>query len=117
MRTPVTVSAYISSAPKASQPLLRQLRNIVHVAAPSAEEKVSYGMPYYSLHGRLVYFAGYEKHVAVYVMDASRRALPKALQQYRTSKSTLRFPVGSKLPVALLTKLIRTQARANTARV
>ncbi|MEK7631314.1 MAG: DUF1801 domain-containing protein [Patescibacteria group bacterium] len=111
-----SVSEYIATAPKPSQPILKQLRKIIKVAAPKAEERISYLMPYYSYHGRLIYFAGYAKYVGVYLMDASRKALPKQLQAFRTSKSTLRFPVERKLPSALLRRLIAIQAHANQGR-
>ena len=60
---PLDVAAYIASAPKASQPMLRQLRKTIRAAAPKAEERISYGMPFYEQQGRLVYFGGYEHHM------------------------------------------------------
>jgi len=53
------VDAYIATAPKAVQPMLHQLRQAIRGAAPKAEEKLSYGMPYYAYHGRLIYFAAH----------------------------------------------------------
>lgn len=60
------VDAYIAAAPAPAQPLLRTLRAIVKSEAPSAEEGLSYGMPYYEYHGRLAYFAVHKTHIGVY---------------------------------------------------
>jgi uncharacterized protein YdhG (YjbR/CyaY superfamily) len=38
------------------QDRLRELRAIIKSAAPRAEERISYHMPYYHYKGRLVYF-------------------------------------------------------------
>ena len=63
---PRDVDANIAAAPTAAQPMLRQLRGVIKAAAPKAEERINYGMPFYEHHGRLVYFAAYEHHVGFY---------------------------------------------------
>src|ERR671934_2467589 len=60
------VDAYIAAAPKAVQPMLKQLREAIKRAAPQAEEKVSYRMAAYFHHGRLIYFAAHKNHVGLY---------------------------------------------------
>ena len=47
---------YIAQAPKEVQEKLKELRAVIKDAAPNAEERISYGMPYYDYNGRLVYF-------------------------------------------------------------
>jgi len=108
-----TVSAYIADAPAPARKMLRELRAAIRSAAPGAEEMISYRMPYYSYHGRLIYFAGYRHHIGVYVMGAARKAYARELQKYQTSKATLHFPIGSPLPLGLVKKLVRHQAREN----
>ena len=51
------VDEYIASAPKDIQEKLTEVRAAIKTVAPKAEEKISYGMPYYGYKGRLVYFA------------------------------------------------------------
>ena len=65
------VDEYIASFPKATQKLLQQLRTTIRKAAPQAEEVISYQMPAYNLYGKLVYFAGYEKHIGFYPMPSA----------------------------------------------
>jgi uncharacterized protein YdhG (YjbR/CyaY superfamily) len=110
---PKTVVAYIAAAPAPARAMLKALRMAVRSAAPKAEETISYGMPYYRYLGRLVYFAAFKHHVALYVMGEARQVYAKQLEPYRTSMATLRFPIGTRVPAALVSKLIRFRVREN----
>lgn len=104
------VDSYIEAAPKAAQPNLRELRKVIKSAAPKATEKISYGIPFYEYRGRLIYFAGYEKHVALYpVSDA------KGLERYQAAKATLRFPLDEPLPLAKIRSLVRARVKERDA--
>ena len=116
MRRPKTVDAYIATAPKESRTQLKQLCILIRAVAPKAEEKISYGMPYYGYQGRLAYFAGYQRHIGFYIMNGDKRLLGKELKKYQTSSATLRFPIGTKLPAALIRKIIKLRMRENEAR-
>ncbi len=107
------VDDYIAKAPPQTQAMLKQLRKIIKTAAPLAEEKISYQMPYYDYRGRLVYFGGYKNHIGLYVMSAARENLGSELKGYQTSKATLRLPLDQPLPVALIKKIIKAQVAAN----
>lgn len=113
MKKPLTAAAYIAAAPAKARPMLRQLRRAIKTSAPMAEEKISYGMPYYGYYGRLIYFAAFTSHVGLYIMGASREALPPALTRFRVAKSTLRFPFGQAIPVAAVGKIVRAQMQQN----
>jgi uncharacterized protein YdhG (YjbR/CyaY superfamily) len=110
---PSDVDAYIAAAPKAVQPMLSQLRQVIRSAAPQAKEKISYGMPSYEQHGRLAYFAGYEGHVGLYGVAHAASEQDASVTKYLENQSTLRFPVGQKLPVALIRKLIKSRVEQN----
>ena len=110
------VDGYLAAAPEAVRPLLAQLRQAIRKAAPEAEESISYGMPSYAHRGRLVYFAAWKKHVALYAAIPGEGAYAEELQPYLGAKSTLRFPVNEPLPVALIEKVVRTRVRENEAR-
>ena len=112
-----TVDEYIRGAPKEKQAKLIQLRKIIRSAAPQAQEKISYGMPYYGYKGRLVYFAYAKEHVGVYAMMAAMDALKDEVKPYRTSKATLRFEIGQKLPDALIKKLVKLQMKKNEEKI
>ncbi|HYT13805.1 MAG TPA: DUF1801 domain-containing protein [Candidatus Nitrosopolaris sp.] len=113
---PSDVDAYLAAAPKAVQPLLRELRQVIKTAAPRAKEKISYGMPSYDQHGRVAYFAGFEGHVGLYGVAHIASANDATVTKYLENQSTLRFPVGQSLPVALIRKLIKARVKENEAR-
>ena len=77
------VDAYIAAAPIAAQPQLRQLRTTIRRAAPKAVEKVSYGIPFYEYHGRLIYFAAFKKHVGIYPAGDDAEELKEYLSRLR----------------------------------
>ena len=95
--------------------MLRELRRIVKTCAPKATERLSYKMPYYEFHGRLVYFAAHTHHVSLYVWGGAMKKYAKEVEAYRTSSATLQFPIGSRVPIALVRKLIKARLEANLA--
>ena len=107
MKKATSVSNYIKGAPKETQSKLKELRKIIKAAAPRAEERISYGMPYYGYKGRLAYFAYAKKHIGLYAMPPTVERFEKELKAYRTSKATIQFPLTKKLPTALIKKLIK----------
>lgn len=115
MIKPKTVAEYIQAALPKARPMLRQLRSLVRATAPKAVEKVSYRMPYYSYCGRLMYFAAFKDHVSVYAWGDAMKSLAHEVKPYRTSSATLRFPLGSRLPMTLLRKLLKARMKDNEA--
>lgn len=111
-----TVDSYISAAPKEVQPKLKELRRLIKSVAPKAEEKISYGMPYYGYKGRFAYFAWAKKHVGLYVMPPIVANHKKELKGYETATATVRFPLDKKLPVALIKKLLKAGVKQNEER-
>ena len=110
------VDAYIAAAPTTVQPMLSALRRAIRSAVPEAEERLSYGMPYYAYHGRLIYFAAHKNHVGVYpIIGREKDLYAKELKPYLAARATLQFPLGKPLPIALLKKVVRERAKANEA--
>lgn len=74
---------------------------------------MSYGIPFYEYKftgykGRLAYFGAYKKHISFYAVPRNIPvALDKQLEQYKAAKATLQFPIGTKVPVALLKRLVQ----------
>jgi uncharacterized protein YdhG (YjbR/CyaY superfamily) len=111
------VDAYIAAASKPLQPMLRQLRQAIRSAVPKAEEKISYGMPFYAYHGRLIYFAAHKNHIGMYpIIGREKELYAKELKPFLVEKATLQFPIGQPLPIALVKKVVKERARENEAR-
>lgn len=108
-----TVSAYIASAPGPARTMLRQLRSAVRAAAPRAEEGISYGMPYYNYRGRLVYYAAFKDHVSLFVWGPILKRYAAEIRKYQATKATLHFPLGTRVPVGLVKKLVTARRKEN----
>lgn len=112
-KKPKDVDAYITAAPKEVQGKLKELRTTIRKMAPDAEERISYGMPYYSYNGRLVYFAAFKKHIGLYIPTPIIEEHKNELKNYKTAKGTVRFPIDKPLPIALVRKLIKARMKKN----
>jgi uncharacterized protein YdhG (YjbR/CyaY superfamily) len=113
-----SVDDYIASQPEGVQPILGRVRSTIRKAAPGAQEVISYNMPTYTLHGyRLLYFAVWKKHYAIYAATAQVVAAFQAeLASYQVDKGTIRFPLSWPVPVKLIGRITKFRAREVTAR-
>jgi len=110
---PKDVDAYISAAPKEVREKLKELRAVIRKTAPTAVERISYGMPYYSYKGRLAYFSLWKAHIGLYIPTPVIEEHKSELEAYETTMATVRFPLNKKLPIALIRKLIKARMRKN----
>ncbi len=113
MKKAKTVGEYISSAPEEVKGKLIELRKIIKSTAPMAEEKISYGMPYYGYKGRLVYFAYAKRHIGLYIMPKVLVDFEDEIKDLRTGRATLRLSLDKKLPTTLIKRLIKAGIRKN----
>jgi uncharacterized protein YdhG (YjbR/CyaY superfamily) len=110
------VDSYIATASEEARPLLNELRATIRAAAPDAEERISYGMPYYHLHGvRLTYFQAHTRHIGMYAFTAED-ARAVGLEQHMAAKSTLHFPLDQTLPTSAIRRLIELRVKATAAK-
>lgn len=108
------VGAYIAQFPSEVQEKLGALRKIIREAAPDAEEKISYRMPTFVLHGDLVYFAGFKHHIGLYPLPSGVEAFLPELAAYRTGKGSIQFPLDKPLPAELIVRIVRFRVAENT---
>ena len=109
------IDEYIKLWPKDVQAMLIQMRNTIKAAAPMAEETISYQMPAFQYHGKLVFFAAYEKHIGFYPTASPIKAFSKEVSQYNNSKGTVQFPLHKPLPLILITKMVKYKLKENIA--
>ena len=64
-KSPNDIDSYIAQFPADVQVILRKVRATISKAAPEAKETISYQMPAFKLHGILVYFAAWKKHIGL----------------------------------------------------
>jgi uncharacterized protein YdhG (YjbR/CyaY superfamily) len=108
-----TVEGYIKMSGGDAAKQLTELRKVILSTVPKAEEKLSYGMPYYGYKGRLAYFAIAKTHIGLYIPPPVFQDHKKELEKYSTSKATVRFPLDKKLPISLIKKLLKARMKIN----
>jgi uncharacterized protein YdhG (YjbR/CyaY superfamily) len=107
-----SVDEYIAGTPDSLHSMLTALRDTIRQAAPEADERISYGMPYYHLNGRLAYFQAYTHHIGLYPFT-SEEASAVRLDRHVAAKATLQFPLDQTLPLAAIRRLIEQRAKTN----
>lgn len=111
---PETIDAYIAAFPPEVREELTKFRRLIREAAPGAQEKIAYRMPAYTLHGTLVYFAAFKKHIGFYPSGSAIVAFKDDLSPYKSSKGAVQFPLGQPLPYDLLRRIVAYRAAENS---
>ncbi len=112
--SPSPIDDYISQFPPDVQEILATLRRVIHEAAPGASEKISYGMPTFSLNGNLVHFAAYSGHIGFYPAPSGIAAFEAELSSYKHAKGSVQFPLDKPLPYELISRIVRFRVTENT---
>ncbi|MBO9672519.1 MAG: DUF1801 domain-containing protein [Sphingobacteriaceae bacterium] len=107
---PENIDQYIANFPAATQKLLQQVRETIHLAVPEAKEVISYGMPAFKQKGILVYFAGYAKHIGFYPTGSGIEAFKDEFSGYKWSKGAVQFPLNKPLPLELIKRITQFKA-------
>jgi uncharacterized protein YdhG (YjbR/CyaY superfamily) len=114
---PKSIDKYIQGFPEETQLYLEQIRAAVKKAAPDAQEVISYGIPAFMMNKTyLVYFAGYKKHLSIYPVPKGDEAFQKEISPYQAGKGTLQFALERKLPMRLISKIVKYNLQANKDR-
>jgi uncharacterized protein YdhG (YjbR/CyaY superfamily) len=116
MGTPTSIDEYIAASPAAVRPILREIRRTIRIAAPQAEEVISYRMPAFRQHGILVYFAAFKSHIGLFPPVSGDARLEKAVERYAGPKGNLKFPLDRPIPYALIGRIVRVRLKQNIAR-
>jgi uncharacterized protein YdhG (YjbR/CyaY superfamily) len=111
-----TIDEYIRSFPPETQVILEKMRQSIRRAAPGAEETIAYRMPAFKLHGVLVYFAAFKRHIGFFPTASGIEAFKKELSGYATSKGTVRFPLDKPIPFDLVERIAAFRVRENLAK-
>ncbi|MGA8478258.1 MAG: DUF1801 domain-containing protein [Chthoniobacterales bacterium] len=107
-----SVDEYIVAQPGAIQSVLECVRKTIRKALSGAEEVISYQIPAYKLHGKLVlYFAGWRQHYSLYpATDYVIAAFKDDLAPY-LNKRTIRFSLSQPVPVKLIKRIAKSRAK------
>ena len=117
MAAPTSVEDYLAALPEGSRAALEKLRKTIKAAAPEATETISYQMPAFKDHGRLlVYYAAFKNHCSLFPASGTViEALGDELEPYFTGKGTIRFHADKPLPAALVKRIVKVRLEENAA--
>ncbi len=107
------IESYIAGFPATTQVLLQQIRNAIKEAAPDATETINYQMPTFQLHGNLVHFAGYKKHIGFYPSPSGIAAFESEIAQWSYAKGSVQFPLNEPLPLELIQRIVSFRVKEN----
>ncbi len=115
-KTPKSFDDYLDRFPKEVQQRLQKMRLTVKKAAPQAREKISYGIPAFTLNGMLVWFAAFKKHIGFYPRTSAIAAFKKELSRYKGAKGSVQFPFDKPLPLPLISHIVKFRVKENLSR-
>jgi uncharacterized protein YdhG (YjbR/CyaY superfamily) len=113
---PQNIDEYIEQFPLEIQEILQELRHTIRDAAPEAQEKLSYQMPTFALHGNLVHFAAYKNHIGFYPTPSGIEGFENELSLYESSKGAVKFPIDQPLPLELIGRIVNFRVEENLAK-
>lgn len=105
------VDEYIAGFPKEIQAILKEVRATIKVAAPEAEETISYGMPAFRQRRMLCYYAAFKQHIGFF--PPVPKSLRAEAEKYAGPKWNLQFPFDEPIPYNFITKIIKLRVKEN----
>jgi len=108
-----SIDEYIGQFAPEVQEILKTLREVIKTSAPEAEEKISYGMPAFALHGNLVYFAAFKNHLGFYPTPSGISAFKDELSEYKSAKGSVQFPLSRPIPYDLISQIVKFRVSEN----
>ncbi len=115
-KTPKNIDEYIALFSPDVQAILERIRLTIKQAAPEAQETISYGIPAFTQHGILVYFAAFKKHIGLYPPVRGDSKLEKSISSYRGEKGNLKFPLNQPVPYHLIERIVKLRLRQNLSK-
>jgi uncharacterized protein YdhG (YjbR/CyaY superfamily) len=113
---PKTIDDYIAGYPPEVRVILEKLRATIRKAAPGAEEAIKYRLPTFVLHGNLVHFGAFKKHIGFYATPTGNKQFQEQLAAYKGAKGSVQFPLDKPIPYALVSKMVKFRVQENLER-
>lgn len=111
MQKAKTVAEYIAITNDKARDHLIELRECLKKIVSDAEESLKWSIPAFSYNRVLFTYAAFQNHVAIYPTPAAIKQFEKELQDYKTGKGSIQFPLDQPLPKALITKIAKFRVK------
>lgn len=115
MKKATTIQSFIALAIPEVRTELKKLYAIIKKAAPKASEKLAWGMPTFYQEGNLIHFCSFQKHMSIFPGSEAMKLFKPQMKGFTTSKGTMQIPYGTKIPAALITKIVKYNLKDNLA--
>ncbi len=105
------VDRYLRGVDEPKRSTLQALRRTILEIVPEAEQGISYRVPAFRVHGKVIAgFASFKDHLSYLPFSGSVLGqLTAELEGYTMTKSALHFPVDRPLPKTIVKKLIEVR--------
>lgn len=110
------IDDYIANFPLEVREKLEEIRGTIQENAPDATECINYGIPTFKLHGNLVHFAAYKKHIGFYPGASGVARFEEELRHLKTSKGAIQFPINEDIPYDLIARIVVFRVKENLAK-
>jgi uncharacterized protein YdhG (YjbR/CyaY superfamily) len=104
-KRPATVAEYIRAAPKEGQPHLRRLHAILAKAAPTADQVIKWGNPFFVEPRYLFSYSACKAHLNFAPSPKTLERFRKDVGKHKTTKYFLQVRYDEELPEALIRKM------------
>ncbi len=116
-KTPKSVDEYLENQEPEVKVALSKLRKAIRSAAPKAEEKIAYSLPYYKQNGALTAFVSHKNHLSFVTMSHSIvKQFKNELKSFKVSGTTIQFQPSNPVPSSLVKKIIKARIKENEER-
>ena len=97
---------------------LRAIRKAIRSAVPEAEEVISYQIPAFKFHGWIFYMSAHKEHFSLSCPPPfpAFEEFATELAGYAKTKSALKIPMSSPLPLDLIRRMAAFHAQVNLKR-
>ncbi len=105
------IDDYLAALPEPERSSLEELRRSIRAVVPQADECISYGMPAFSVSGKVVAgFGAFKNHLSYLPHSGSvLSALADELAPFELTTGSLHFSIDQPLPQDLVRLLVQTK--------
>ncbi len=108
MQSYKNVDEYLDNFSGETRKKLDTLRQLIKNMVPETGEKISYGIPTFTLKDKyFVYIAGFDKHISMYPIPPGDEAFERELAPYVAGKGTVHFALDKPLPLPVIRKMVK----------
>jgi uncharacterized protein YdhG (YjbR/CyaY superfamily) len=107
---PKTVEQYLARVPEPARSTMEEIRAAIRSAVPAeTTEVISYRIPAFKHRRVLVWYGAFTNHCSFFPTSAVLQEFKEQLKDFATSKGTVQFPNGQRVPAALIKDMVKSR--------